>query len=587
MHLITHLQNVGETYHVRLVCVNDISEYLEEYNRIYKTSLEYEVVYNIGYDEDQSLYTRLLADMKFKNFKCDSGKKSIGPLVPDDSGLYIIPNQTRIQCIKTWFKKVFVPYIHGKLRSYLDDDDECTPFLDLSKFLKGDKIWEEAQCCAQEFITYNSTERIFALENCHKDTYGNAILSPEHCFHLMVKYLAENRLKFKVEYKTWDTGIKVLAAYFGSGLPQCHVFKVQTLRGFSLSHTHLTTEDVEHVMSYILGESCVQDLGHIIHHFDQNEQLLIQAYDPYPYTWSDFDWDTDHINHPHDVIGKPSFNKANEHDTGEWWDKKDSTKKDRFTTMEAHFQAAKNDERFDEDHLCLHDRCSITATQDDSSQDDSMEESTKDTRKGMYTYKNKLTNELYVSEKLILYLSEFELLHDAPFTSDVSIMVMDKLSNKQMDHDMLDEVTRLCTLLSSFLFPDKNIHEKEKEDHRTEVADNTNVLNNFSLSNTQLQYMHTKEYVETNKDDELEIEASRVIENVYIYLRCKLPDKCINRNQIGEDLVNLGVKKIRKAKGYFYGIKNVSNLCNFIPFHQDLLESRSSQPPFLNSRISK
>jgi hypothetical protein len=70
----------------------------------------------------------------------------------------------------------------------------------------------------------------------------------------------------------------------------------------------------------------------------------------------------------------------------------------------------------------------------------------------------------------------------------------------------------------------------------------------------------TQAYVDLYKNDTLETLASTVIENVYQYLvDSAMRADSINKNQIGKDLVELGVKKTRKSKGYVYGIEDTSN----------------------------
>lgn len=74
--------------------------------------------------------------------------------------------------------------------------------------------------------------------------------------------------------------------------------------------------------------------------------------------------------------------------------------------------------------------------------------------------------------------------------------------------------------------------------------------------NKDTQFLHTKVYAETFKDDDMETVASAVIEKVHGYLKQVLKSGNVNMNRIGMDLVELGVKKTRKARGYVYGIKD-------------------------------
>lgn len=71
------------------------------------------------------------------------------------------------------------------------------------------------------------------------------------------------------------------------------------------------------------------------------------------------------------------------------------------------------------------------------------------------------------------------------------------------------------------------------------------------------QYKLTKAYVDVHRCSYREIPAQTAINNVYEYLlkRHSRPQS-VNRGQISRDLVSLGVRKIRKAKGYVYGMYN-------------------------------
>lgn len=87
-------------------------------------------------------------------------------------------------------------------------------------------------------------------------------------------------------------------------------------------------------------------------------------------------------------------------------------------------------------------------------------------------------------------------------------------------------------------------------------------VDNKSLDNqtiTSAQKLYTKTYVDLYKNDSLETLAATVVDNVYDYLSERyLPAGEINKNQISKDLVELGVKKTRKSKGYVYGLEDTA-----------------------------
>lgn len=82
-------------------------------------------------------------------------------------------------------------------------------------------------------------------------------------------------------------------------------------------------------------------------------------------------------------------------------------------------------------------------------------------------------------------------------------------------------------------------------------------LNCVSMGSTgDMQKNFTHHYVEKFKDENVDTMAADVIEKVYTFLNRLMNSKDINMNKIGQDLVDLGVKKTRKTKGNVYGIKN-------------------------------
>lgn len=74
---------------------------------------------------------------------------------------------------------------------------------------------------------------------------------------------------------------------------------------------------------------------------------------------------------------------------------------------------------------------------------------------------------------------------------------------------------------------------------------------------TDTQRFYTEKYVEKYKDDNAEMLASIALDKAYQYLfeKMDIGKESINRNRIGQDLVQLGVKKVRKSQGYFYGLR--------------------------------
>jgi hypothetical protein len=79
------------------------------------------------------------------------------------------------------------------------------------------------------------------------------------------------------------------------------------------------------------------------------------------------------------------------------------------------------------------------------------------------------------------------------------------------------------------------------------------------------QYAHTKTYVDVYKDNGIETMAHVVVASVNSFLRSHMSESEININRIGQDLVDLGVRKTRKARGFVYGMQVPSIECDHLP----------------------
>jgi hypothetical protein len=69
------------------------------------------------------------------------------------------------------------------------------------------------------------------------------------------------------------------------------------------------------------------------------------------------------------------------------------------------------------------------------------------------------------------------------------------------------------------------------------------------------QYIYTQRYVDHCKDNTAETNANTVIASVLSFLQSCISENDINRNRIGQDLIEMGVRKTRKARGFVYGLR--------------------------------
>lgn len=155
-----------------------------------------------------------------------------------------------------------------------------------------------------------------------------------------------------------------------------------------------------------------------------------------------------------------------------------------------------------------------------------------------FQYKNNLKGKVFSFMTPIRFLKEFEHLGVVEFYTqtgfDIHNMLHDKTDYANIEADMVSIIGML-----------KKIRD-------VQVKNTTGLF----TGTANMQKLQTKEYVDIFKDDNEEQLASNAILNVKDYLSKHMHEYDINLNNIGRDLVDLGVKKSRKSKGFVYGLSS-------------------------------
>jgi hypothetical protein len=151
-------------------------------------------------------------------------------------------------------------------------------------------------------------------------------------------------------------------------------------------------------------------------------------------------------------------------------------------------------------------------------------------------YKNTITGKQQLEYEPIILLEEFELISDVGMKTSLGTLLLEHLNNVQTDKvlDVLDDIRKYMDIITAMF----NIDLAKGEGNR--------------------QRELISKYVAKYKDDNEETIASQVIEKTHAFLSAFMQNKDINNNQIGQDLVDLGVKKTRKSRGYVYSMVNPS-----------------------------
>ena len=195
-------------------------------------------------------------------------------------------------------------------------------------------------------------------------------------------------------------------------------------------------------------------------------------------------------------------------------------------------------------------------------------------------YKNLINNTINMLDENMVYLKEFQRLSDFSFESDIMNQVITTLDKKELSKTFISKLKQLVDILGG---EEPDAPNAQNALNRVESCAKVKRSSSVYPAQNSLaeQKLITSVYVNLYKDDNLETLASTVVDNVYEYLtQVHIAMENVNKNQIGKDLVDLGVKKIRKSRGYVYGITDTSHITqnqnvskSTIPYEEDALDS--------------
>lgn len=169
--------------------------------------------------------------------------------------------------------------------------------------------------------------------------------------------------------------------------------------------------------------------------------------------------------------------------------------------------------------------------------------------KPSYCYTNIVTQEFKVVDAIVSFMHEFVPIGEITIKTEKGRSILDDLQAQESLQDTNEIIEDLESIIS--------LIKKTNTQEHAPYFDAASSMQSQSITN-DVQKMHTKTYVDKYKDDNSEILASHAIEHVFKYLSTFISPPNINMNKIGQDLVELGVKKTRKAKGNIYGLKSSS-----------------------------
>lgn len=508
-HIVVHLQQIAEKNYIRIISARDTQSYFEEVQKAYEKPnvLTTHIFYNCA-----DLYSRLVHDLNFKKFK---GIDKIHSVCPS---LWSVESTGDIE---KWYEDVYVPWISNKLASYIEDMDE-DPYFAIDP---PGVDWKNVTQSGHVTCTFSENKTLYQLNGYEKTSDGMIVLTRDHMLSILFYYVHNN---YSSIYNVGETHpSKKPESEEGEKDIDIVVKMCTAMRGAFINKSSLSTEDVASLMKTMgIGNDLMKQVAMCKNYVTILEgqamtNMIPFEEDPFS-TWYSFvgDFDVqDSCGCLYDIVFQDSQVKNVSHGN-----------------ILAEIEATINNKDGNIIEM-IHTRA-MKQGQDKSSP----QETTK------VLFKNLLNDNITLYDEELKFLKEFEKLSQFSYKNTMTANIVTSINNKRISSDFVKELRNLVDILGG----------GNKNEEECDVDNNTNKV--IQTGNESLQKLMTQAYVDLYKNDTLETLASTVIENVYQYLvDSAMRTESINKNQIGKDLVELGVKKTRKSKGYVYGIEDTSN----------------------------
>jgi hypothetical protein len=400
-----------------------------------------------------------------------------------------------------WYQTSYLSWVTSKLQSYIDDMDEVCDYLQLVPENIDWNAVNKNKLVNTAFKDITS----YTLQRLEKNAKEDYVITRDHILSLVFEYIGIHHAcilgydnihsRPEVEKNTDELKIRTL----------------QTMRGVTINKDVLSNDEVHELFQYlnisndtlksiVVSKSYLQVMQDTAQHSNvESETSVFQ-------TFYSFIQDTN-------PIGDNSINSV--------------------------FESNKNGIQLPW-QLPLPSPCDFWKSSGfESKARNATKADETDTLSHTVVYNNVIDDSLNMFDIELVYLREFHKVSSLAYRDVVTKSVLDTINKTQISDKLVQELKQLLSILEHW--------EKET----CAVPDD--------IETWSIQKRMTKAYVDNYKDDAMETLASTVIDNVYNYLEnSTIPKYNINKNQIGTDLVDLGVKKTRKTKGYVYGIEDTS-----------------------------
>lgn len=505
-HIVVHLQQIADKNYIRIISTRDTVSFFEEVKKAYDKPniLTARIFYNCA-----DLYGRLVHDLNFKKFKGIDKVTSVCP------SLWSVESSGDIEA---WYEDVYIPWISNKLSSYIEDMDE-DPYYSIDP--QGID-WKSVTQSGHVTCTFSENKTLYQLNGCETTSDGMIVLTREHLLSILFYYVHNN-----------------YSSIYGVGgdthpsqetQPEQHenddimIKECKLMRGAFMSKSSLTTNNVAFLMKTLeIDNDLMKKVAMCKNYVTILEgqamtNLVPFEEDPFS-TWYSFVGDFD-VQDSCACLYDAVFSGS-------------QVKNISQSNILAEIESMINNK----DGNVINMKHTRPVKQETPS--------LKETSKVLF--KNLLNDNITLFDEELKFLKEFEKLSQFSYKNVMTANIVSSINNKRISGDFVKELRNLVDILGG----------GDKMDEECDV-DNSNKP--VQTGNESLQKIMTQAYVDLYKNDTLETLASTVIENVYQYLiDSAMRAESINKNQIGKDLVELGVKKTRKSKGYVYGIEDTTN----------------------------
>jgi len=542
-HIIIHFQNIKNENFIRIITVANTDDYFKEIKTVYgqDESVNNECI-SLFYNCVE-LYDRIICDLGFKKFK---GIEKIEKILP---GLWQV-YQSNDSDIISWFKNTYLSWVKSRLNMYIEDLDE-------DKYFDCWNIkWNKLE--AKEYVKIQYLEDLsntnYELLGCEKTKDGSFVFTRNHLLSLVSFYINNNYSKVLAPFEIKEMNIITPLDNEKKEKSTLIINDCDYLRGLTLDRTVLSTIDVEEIFKSLFVTNgtlaCIA----------KSKDFIASSEDEISNQFNNL-CETQIFGGFYSFIDN-SFGLQSE---GDIEDVFKMLERDSYKTSTKPRDVGVLSFKPDEIHPTTLDL--IKKTFPDSGDEDFVNELIKKAipttisnimllapsrerdiipppqiEKTKMLFKNLITNVVHAYDTNIKLLKELEMLSSYTYKNAFTSKVIESLEEISLSRPLINELKELISILDNVNFEDAE-------------GDDKTVLK--QPLETNIQRLLTDGYVKSYKNDKAETVASTVIENIYNFLTPLKPiDEQINRNQIGRDLVDLGVKKTRKAKGFVYGIED-------------------------------